>query len=378
VSKVRLLGALACTAAAFAAAQSFRESVRVEIVRIDLLALDSSGRPRPDLLRADVQVRVDGKAVPIEGFEAPVFAASKEPGPPPPEPPTVPSPAASPAPAAAAPTPYSMAFLVDETSTDAPNRPAVYREIATFLESPLPEETRVLLARFNGELRVECPWTSDRERLRGVLAAMSRRPSVARLGTPGRTSGDAVAGAGGVQFEVFEAVARARKSMDAVFDALRIFPDLPGRKALYVVSDGAPFLTSYEIAQDVIRGSESNVDPLDPDAARKAGLEADRDTNLLLDSLAWDRTKTKSLTTDVARLALLRGVEIHPLRAAAHDLDGRIRSDRAFHERADVGMGRSLTRRSQRGGEAPPMTDIAAGQGMEEIARSTSEARATS
>jgi hypothetical protein len=90
-----------------------------------------------------------------------------------------------------------------------------------------------------------------------------------------------------------------------------------------------------------------------------------------MDSLAWNRTKSQSLLTDIARLALVRGIEIHPVRSAPHDLDARVRTDRAFHERATVQMGRPTNPRSQRSAETPPRGDIAAGQGMEAAAEAT-------
>ena len=361
--------------AALAAAQSFRETARVELVRIELLALDGQGRPISGLTRANVSVRVDGKPAAVEGVEAPSTPQprgdSPAPAAPPPEAAPAPaSPPAAPLPSAG-PSVYSMAFLIDETSSEASNRQAVYREIAGFLDSPLPTDVQVLFMRFDGALRVECPWTSDRDRLRRALAALARKPVVARLGTPGQMAGDGMGDAGGLRFEAMEAVARARKSLDGVFDGLRMFPDTRGRKALFVVTDGAPFLTPYEISRDLVANSQSNVSSSDPDAPRKAALEAERDSDLLLDSLSWDRTRTKSLATDVARLALVRGIEIHPLRAAAHDTSGRVTPDRAFHERADVGMGRPLSRRSQRSAESLPMTEVAAGQGMEEMAKAT-------
>ncbi len=54
------------------AAQSFREKVSVELVRVELLATDSSRRPLPDLGKSEIRILVDGRVVPVEGFEPPV------------------------------------------------------------------------------------------------------------------------------------------------------------------------------------------------------------------------------------------------------------------------------------------------------------------
>ncbi|HXM78146.1 MAG TPA: hypothetical protein VOA00_02845, partial [Thermoanaerobaculia bacterium] len=187
------------------------------------------------------------------------------------------------------------------------------------------------------------------------------------LGAPGHLSGNPERGPSNLQLDAMEAVLHSRTSLVGYFDALRVFPEKPGRKALFVVTDGAPFLTPAEIAKDLIAGSSSSVSPGDPDAARRAALEADRDSDLLLDGLAWDRARSASLMTDIARLALVRGVEIHPVRAAAHDLGGRVSAEGG----AGAKFERPINSRSLRAAVAPPTTDIAAGQGMEEMAETT-------
>jgi hypothetical protein len=169
-----------------------------------------------------------------------------------------------------------------------------------------------------------------------------------------------------VDFDAREAVVHAATSLTALFDALREFPERPGRKSLLFITDGTPFLAPSEIVQDLVANSLS--DATDPISAAK---EVDRDTQLLVDGLAWNRTRSGSLLTDITRLALLRGVEVHPVRSAAHDLSGRVRTDRAFNDRATLRMGRSLDPRSGRAADVQPTTDIAAGQSMEKVAEAS-------
>jgi VWFA-related protein len=374
---VRVRLAAACAAvlvAAILAAQGFRERVDVELVRVELLARDGRGQFLTDLRPSEIRVTVDGKPVAIESFEAPTLLPVIPSAPPRPETPPL---AASGAVAAASPAPaaahsYSMAILVDETSSEQSNRQAALRELFDFLHGDLPPGVEVLLMRFDGALRVECPWTSDVERLRRTAAAIAQHRFAAVLGTPGRLSDNPDKGVSRVDFDAIEAVGRSRNSLAGLFDALRQFPDKPGRKALFFVTDGAPFMTPYEIARDLLQSSASSIGPEDgPDAQRRAGLEADRDSDLLHDSLAWDRKHSGSLLIDVARLALLRGVEIHPVRSAAHDFDGRVRADRGFNSRATANGGRPLSPRSIRSPDTPPLTDIASGQGMEAAAETT-------
>src|SRR4029077_3539471 len=133
------------------------------------------------------------------------------------------------------------------------NRQAALRELFDFLQKDLPPDVEVLLMRFDGALRVECPWTADVERLRRAAAAIGRRRVTAVLGTPGQLSNNPEKGASRIDFDAIEAVGRSRTSLAGLFDALRQFPEKPGRKALFFVTDGAPFLTPSEIARDLLQ-----------------------------------------------------------------------------------------------------------------------------
>jgi VWFA-related protein len=361
-------------------AQTFRERVDVDVVRVELLALDGKGQPVGGLKASDFTVLVDGRPVKTDGFEGPrpaALPAPRAPAPLPLLPVPVPRAAAEAPPAAAAPPPapaqsYFMAVLVDELSSEQSNRQATLREVFQFLQKDLPPDVQVLLMRFNGTLRVECPWTADVERLRRAAAAISKHQAAPLVGDPRLVSSTTEHASFLLEFDTVEALMHVRTSLAGLFDALRIFPEVPGRKALYFVSDGTPFLTPSEIAKNLI-ATAPLPDPLVP----RSPVDYDRD--LLVDSLAWDRTRTKSLLTDIARLALLRGVEIHPVMSAPHDASGRMRTDRSFSNRATQNAGRPVDRGSaplgakslQRGVEVPPATDISAGQSMEAVAEAT-------
>ncbi len=371
--RARFLSCLAGFVSALLAAQTFRERVDVELVRVELLAMDGRGRFVADLRPSEIRVTVDGRPVSVESFEAPSLLPDLPTAPPRPAP-TLETAAAATVPASApvARRFYSLAILVDETSSEQSNRQAALRELFQFLEKDLPPDVEVLLMRFDGALRVECPWTADVERLRRTAAAISRRRVVSTLGTPARLSDNPETGSSRLDFDTMEAVGRVRTSLAGLFDALRQFPEKPGRKALFFVTDGAPFLTPPEIARDLIQSSASSVSSADgPSGQHRAALEVERDRDLLVDSLAWDRTHTASLLTDIARLALVRGIEIHPVRAAAHDFGDRVRTDRGFNSRATAQGGGPLDRRSIRNADTPPLTDIAAAQGMEASAETT-------
>jgi VWFA-related protein len=363
-SKARLgMACLLGLVEGFLQGQGFRERVDVEIVRVDLLATDRQGKPVGDLRNSEIQIKVDGRPVRIESFEAPSLPETHAAT-------ALPVPAEPASPLSQAPTPaprqsYYMAILVDEISSEQSNRQALYEQLFKFLQTRLPPDVEVLLLRFNGALHIECPWTTDLERLRRAAAAIRKRRATNLLGGPGqlnpRTSEN---GPQNATFDAMEASLHARTSLGGLFDALRIFPEKPGRKALFYLTDGAPFLTFTEISNDLLATTPRSVQRGDPDYERRAALEADRARDLLLDSLAWNRTRSASLLTDIARLALVRGIEIHPVRSAPHDLGGRVSAAGGFHGRATVNgiAGDSA---------AAPITDIGASQGMEEMARAT-------
>ncbi|MDQ6894013.1 MAG: VWA domain-containing protein [Acidobacteriota bacterium] len=369
---VLLLVAVALAIANPAPAQTFRENVDVGLVRVDVLATDAGGRPVRGLRAAQFTVRVDGRTVSIVGFEAPpeqTSSARISPAPPPPQGSS--SKSEAPAPSAAPLRTSYVAFLVDETSSEQSNRQATLAELFRFLKSGLAPNTQLLFLRFNGAIRIECPWTSDPDVARRCAAATARHRAAPLLGMPGQLSGNSERGAGNLELEARDAIGHARNSVAGIFDALRLFPETAGRKSLYVVTDGAPFLAPAEIARDLIVGSNSSVSQGDPAERSLAGREAELDRDRLFDSLAWSGKRSASLLQEVARLAILRGIEIHPVRSAAHDFGGRVRTDRAFSDRATVRGNSSLDPRSGRGGNSLPTSDLAAGTVMEAIAEST-------
>jgi VWFA-related protein len=368
----------ACTLGILAAAlcaQSFRERVDVDLVRVELLALDSKGRPVAGLKAGDFTIRVDGRPVRAESFEEPRPTAAR---------PSLPSagptlrttevdgpaaPPATPPPTAPAPSPHTfIAVLVDETSSEQSNRQATLREVFRFLQTSLPPDIEAQLMRFDGKLRVECPWTSDGERLRRCVSTIVDHRYAPRLAPPGQAN-DPGLGTSLLQLDAMEAVGHVRTSLGGLFEALWLFPEKPGRKAIYFVSDGAPFLAPSEVAKDLIATSATQYNsPLDPPRTR---AEAAYDRDLLLDSLAWNRQRSASLLMDITRQALVRDIEIHPVVSAAHDASTNVRTDRSFSSRANPRGGRSLDPSSTRSTSALATTDMAAATSMEAVAEAT-------
>jgi VWFA-related protein len=344
-------------------AQTFRENVDVGLVTVDLLVTDARGRPIPGLAAGQVGVKVDGRPVRLESFEPPVPPA---PGRLPAAPPVAErgagASASPPVSAAAPPRDFYMAILIDERSSDQSNREVALRQILRFFGDGLPQNVQMLLMTFNGAVHLDCPWSSDLEVIRRCIERITAHRAASLLGPPGKLSLGSASFTPGL--DATEAAVHARTSLQGVFEALRVFPEKPGRKGLYVVTDGAPFLAPSEMARELITRAQSNVNRGEPDNARRLALEADRDRDLLLDSLAWN-PKRVSMLTEIARLALLRGIEVHPVRSAPRDPWDDMGADMSGGARFPAARG------GQPRPSAPLTTDIAAGQAMEEVATTT-------
>ena len=177
-ASIRLIAVLACAAsaapaprAAHAADQDirFRDKVDVERVVIDARAVDGRGRPILGLLARDFQVKVDGKAVPLE-------SATWVTGSPPDE--------GAPAvqgDAAAAPPEGDVVvgglprgrlivlfFQKDFDPSRAPGLLRMQGKAVKFLETLAPED-RVAVLSFDYHLKLWQDFTADRERLRRVI-----------------------------------------------------------------------------------------------------------------------------------------------------------------------------------------------------------------
>jgi VWFA-related protein len=252
----RLVGAGLSLAAAFALAQ-VRERVEVALVSIRVEARDKDGKPLPDLKASEIRLKVDGHDVPVEGLDrvgptaavaATVAAvpAGRDSGTPPADPSAPATPA--PAPAAKATSDLYMGVLVDESASNSYDRREVYRQIESFLggHSKGPG-THVMLQRYDGQLHTECPWTSDATVALAAAKKMGKRMLDASMPSPsvlreeirkGRKARDVQ-----LQIEMY-----ARRSFDAVYQALLRFPNVPGRKGLVFVTDGTPLISPFDLA----------------------------------------------------------------------------------------------------------------------------------
>lgn len=263
-----VLVSLTLAIAALASAQAFRESVQVGLVTVRVEVRGSDGRPLQDVKASEIKLRVDGKEVPIEGLDR-VGTAAAPAGPKPAETAAAPAPApassetaVTPAPAAPPSPDLYLAILLDETSTNSFDRRDVNRQLESFLTSKMGPGVHVMLERFDGRLRTECPWTTDASQLLAAAKKMSKRTFDSRMPSPSGLEDEIRKGRKpkDVELEVELAV---RRTFDGILQALLEFPtEAPGRKGLVFVSDGTPLMAPFDLSLMLAHANASSRDSL--------------------------------------------------------------------------------------------------------------------
>ena len=246
-SSRRILALPLLAAAAFALAQGVRENVRVGLVSVRLDARGADAKALGDLKMSEVHLSVDGKTVSIEGLDlakaagpaapfAPLQAAAA-PG----------NPAAlSPGAQAAAEGSMYLDVLFDETATNTYDRRDIFRELGAFLKDKTSPSVHVMLQRFDGHVRTECPWTTDPAVAVAAAKKMEKHLSDSRMPSPSALKDEIREGRSSRDVEM-QIDMHARRSFDGILQALIRFPDVPGRKGLVVITDGTPLMSPYDI-----------------------------------------------------------------------------------------------------------------------------------
>lgn len=255
-------------------AGSVVDSVKVNIVNVELYVTDRAGRAVPGLTAADFELFEDGKRVEItnfyvgDGFARAVGEAMAEGE-------ERPSPEQAPPPADEAQA-LHLVVLVDSLNITNASRKVALEAVANAVESRLRPGDDVMVAAFDRILRILCPLTADIEKAAAALRKISRASSEGQFfksdhinmldrlqwmsqssagagGAAGGSKGQAAspgeqAGADAIRdAELFEATSTAQRLFDLeqallanVGQLVDSLAGLPGRKALVFVSEGIP------------------------------------------------------------------------------------------------------------------------------------------
>jgi VWFA-related protein len=262
-------------AAADAADETFYESVDVDVVNVEVVAADRRGRPVAGLAKGDFELYEDGKPVAITNF----FSSSEETAAPSQAAPVATAPVAGAAAArpAAPPKPpeqvLNFAIFVDNENLTPTARRPVLAALDQFFRKHVGTGDHVILANYDGGIKVSQPTASDPAALTAAVAKMMTAPAHGGAAVADRrrmqrqsaeieeaTFSKSVGISSSANAEIARQaqedaevegsldVQRGRIGLAALADFITSLAGLPGRKALLLVSgpfgveDGEPLL----------------------------------------------------------------------------------------------------------------------------------------
>jgi VWFA-related protein len=267
--KTRLACLLVCCASALAATPpetmlappSFKETVEVQVINVDVRVTDAKGNPIPGLRKNDFELYEDGKRVEISNFLSVVNdvlagapATAEEP---------VPTLAA-----AAGDNAWNLIVFVDNFDLHPGNRTRALRQLRDTLGRLLAPGDRVMLVSYDFGVEIQLPFTSDTAAIDAALAKMEelaahgteidsrRRQAYTEILTiqeaalvdvkptpcPLRIANPAHDFAHSRRDEVL-------RSLGAMTVLVNSLSGVPGRKAVLHVSDGLPATPGEEVFQ---------------------------------------------------------------------------------------------------------------------------------
>jgi VWFA-related protein len=317
-------------------AQSYHETARVGLIRVDLTVTDSDGRPVPGLRRSEIRLKVDGKPAQIEALDAiDTEVARTSVGPEDTIVGETASSAQTPAPESTQEPPaLSLAILIDETSIAPFSKKIIEASLSRFLDQPLPPGVQLLVERFDGGLHVECPWTGDVSKARAAAARVFRRSFLRLLPSPteiGDLDGPALPDIGYF----------SKRSLDAVFQALLLFPEVgQGRRGLVWVTDGTPLLSPLSLGFAAAAQAERPPIPGRPQSMprpRNSGVSHDSGRT---EPRPWDENAVgwTLLTEKIEKKAIQKAIAILPVNSQPLDA-GLFLGDAGSQRQKTITMG---------------------------------------
>ena len=336
------------------------ESIDVDQVVLDMVALDGDGRLVFDLRADEVEVREDGEPVTLTWFSppaAPVARGAKAArrsreglstpvgeG----QTPTV-SPGSTP----------QIVVFVDNLHLSAGSRDRFLNDLWTYIDHELSRDARILVASYGQSLTFLTGLTDDREEIRqGLIRALkmpvfgseterTQRAAIRALADRQRDAIEnqrdvpcpADLGTRAMQYAA-AAVDRTASSLGALRYVIASMGGVDGTKAVLHVSDGVPLLPGREIVDYVVAlcdgsGAQAGVEnALDASSAPKTSEMVDPGA-LQLDLL---RLSVQDDVEKIAQLATANGVRLFPFQTSVGAVAGATAAD---------GLGKTVTARNR-------------------------------
>jgi VWFA-related protein len=244
------------------AGESFKESIEVSVVNLDVYVTDKKGQPVSGLKKEDFQVLEDGRPVEISNF----YAESRG---------TAPAAeAVSTSPGQAIPErpierPVSqrlrLVVFVDDVNLSQANRTRILQNTGKFLHSELKPGDEVMLVRYSQKLDIRRQFTSDLKMVDADLAEILNLPTdirkyqqsfnqamnsiwAAQLG--GERGGESTRGMeieNQLESWASEEGIMVQGALDALDSVVSWLAGVPGRKAVLYVSDGLPITPGLDL-----------------------------------------------------------------------------------------------------------------------------------
>lgn len=320
---------------------SFGESVDVDLMTVEVLAVDAQGNVVRDLGRDDFRLFENGRRVEVTHFEQPPAASAEA------------ASAAGAATAGAMPAAEPaghVVVVVDNLHMGVVNRSALFAELHRALEAALRPTDRVMVVDYDGAVRVALPFTDSRRDLiaalerqrdgeaRYLIAALERSKGLEQLQRVAEVERDGGAGCMSIGPMAWDIAHQRHTEVLQTIGALRqlvgTLAGVPGRKTLIHVSDGVPMTPGAVEVQYAI-------DMCDGTAVREGDPHArDVTTSEGLQNVYWDpessRLDLASLDTSndwylLAAQATAHRVAFYPLQSSgltglAHSIGGQVRT----------------------------------------------------
>jgi VWFA-related protein len=238
---------------------SFKESIEVSVVNLDVYVTDKKGQPIAGLKKEDFQVLEDGNPVEISNFFAESRGAE----------PAAPAASGGAVPAAVPERPVSqrlrLVVFVDDVNLSQANRMRILQNVGKFLHSELKPGDEVMLVRYDHKLDIRRQFTPDLKRVDADLAEILNLPTdtrkyqqslgqaiastiYARIG--GDFGGESTAGMeieNQIESWASEESLMVTGSLDALDSVVSWLAGVPGRKAVLYVSDGLPITPGLDL-----------------------------------------------------------------------------------------------------------------------------------
>lgn len=244
--------------------QEFFGSVEVQLVNLDVVVTDRSGRPVSGLTANDFELRVDGRPIEIQHFyaaAAEAAAGSSESG--------VPESNSEPVMRSSSPSTQSrparrqtaLIIYVDDFHLQPAHRTAVLRRLRQFLAESVGVWDRIMVVSYDRSVKLRVPFTDDRQAVESALIKLERgtaygsqyasdRRELLRFIQDHDDPNEVVS-------RIEQQSEQIRNDLEFSTDALREFVQslsgLPGRKVLLHVSDGM----AMDPAADLIAAAQA-------------------------------------------------------------------------------------------------------------------------